>query len=114
MRSHLVDYQIHGDDLQFVEITLDPGETVIAEAGAMMFKNPAIGMATRMGDGSSPNSGFLGSLLGAGKRMLAGEGLFMTHFTHGGAGRATVAFGAPYPGKIVAVALAQVGGRFLC
>lgn len=114
MRSHEIDYQIHGDDLQFVEIALDPGETVIAEAGAMMFKNPSIEMATRMGDGSSPQSGFLGKVLGAGKRMLAGEGLFMTHFTHRGAGKATVAFGAPYPGKIVAIDLARFGGRFLC
>lgn len=114
MRSHEIEYQIHGDDLQFVEVTLDPGETVVAEAGAMMFKHPTIEMATRMGDGSAPQSGFLGSLLGAGKRMLAGEGLFMTHFTHRGASKATVAFGAPYPGKIVAIDLADFGGRFLC
>jgi len=114
MRSHSIDSQVHGDDLQFVEITLDPGETVVAEAGAMMFMAPEIEMATRMGDGSQPQAGFLDGLLSVGKRVLTGESLFMTHFTNGGPRRASVAFGAPYPGKIVTVDLAAMGGVFLC
>jgi uncharacterized protein (TIGR00266 family) len=114
MHSHAIDYQIHGDDLQFVEITLDGRETVVAEAGAMMFMAPEIEMATRMGDGSAPDAGFLDGLLGVGKRILTGESLFMTHFTNQSARRASVAFGAPYPGKIVAVDLAAMGGTFLC
>jgi len=114
MRSHAIDYQIHGDDLQFVEVTLDGRETVIAEAGAMMFMAPEIEMATRMGDGSKPDAGFLDGLLGVGKRILTGESLFMTHFTNQSARRASVAFGAPYPGKIVAVDLGSLGGTFLC
>jgi uncharacterized protein (TIGR00266 family) len=113
MRSHSLDYEIHGDDLQFVEIGLDPGETVVAEAGAMMFMEDGVEMATRMGDGSAPGAGMLDALFSVGKRMLTGESLFMTHFTAGGR-RAKVAFGAPCPGKIVAVDLAAIGGTFLC
>lgn len=113
-RSHAIDHQVHGDDLQFVEITLDPRETVVAEAGAMMFMAPEIEMATRMGDGSTPDAGLLGGLFEMGKRVLTGESLFMTHFTNGGTRRASVAFGAPYPGKIVPVDLAAHGGTFLC
>jgi len=114
MHSHAIDHQIHGDDLQFVEITLDPGETVIAEAGAMMFMAPEIAMATRMGDGSQPNAGMLDSLFSIGKRVLTGESLFLTHFTNEGTRRASVAFGAPYPGKIVPLDLAALGGSFMC
>ncbi|HEX5010435.1 MAG TPA: TIGR00266 family protein [Planctomycetota bacterium] len=114
MHSHAIDHQIHGDDLQFVEITLDPGETVIAEAGAMMFMAPEIAMATRMGDGSRPEAGMLDALFSLGKRVLTGESLFLTHFTNEGARRASVAFGAPYPGKIVPLDLAAVGGSFVC
>lgn len=114
MQSHEIDYEIHGDDMQFVEITLDPHETVVAEAGAMMFKNPAIEMETKMGDGSNPKAGFFDKVMSVGKRVFTGESLFMTHFTHQGQGRETVAFGAPYPGRIVPVDLAQVGGTFLC
>jgi uncharacterized protein (TIGR00266 family) len=114
MRSHEIDYQIHGDDLQFVEIQLDPRETVIAEAGAMMFMDPAVQMDTRMGDGSNPGEGFLGKLFSAGKRVVTGESLFMTHFTAQGSERCAVAFGAPYPGRIVPVDLGACGGRFLC
>ncbi|MBM3985901.1 MAG: TIGR00266 family protein [Planctomycetes bacterium] len=114
MASHAIDHQIHGDDLQFVEITLDPRETVVAEAGAMMFMAPEIDMATRMGDGSQPDAGFLGGLFEMGKRVLTGESLFMTHFTNTGTRRASVAFGAPYPGKIVPVDLKAHGGTFLC
>lgn len=114
MRSHELDYTIHGDDMQFVEITLDPRETVVAEAGAMMFMQPEIEMDTRMGDGSNPDSGFLDKLFSVGKRMVTGESLFMTHFTAVGSQRVNVAFGAPYPGRIVPIDLAQRGGRFLC
>ena len=114
MRSHEIDHVVHGDDLQFVEITLDPNETVVAEAGAMMFKDPSIEMDTKMGDGSNPSAGFLDSLFSMGKRVITGESLFMTHFTARGSQRATVAFGAPYPGKIVPLDLAQHGGTFLC
>jgi len=114
MHSHAIDHQIHGDDLQFVEITLDPGETVIAEAGAMMFMAPEIAMATRMGDGSRPEAGMLDALFSIGKRVLTGESLFLTHFTNEGTRRASVAFGAPYPGKIVPLDLAALGGSFMC
>ena len=114
MHSHAIDHQIHGDDLQFVEITLDPGETVIAEAGAMMFMAPEIAMATRMGDGSRPEAGMLDALFSIGKRVLTGESLFLTHFTNEGTRRASVAFGAPYPGKIVPLDLAALGGSFVC
>ena len=114
MHSHAIDHQIHGDDLQFVEIALDPGETVIAEAGAMMFMAPEIAMATRMGDGSRPEAGMLDALFSIGKRVLTGESLFLTHFTNEGTRRASVAFGAPYPGKIVPLDLAALGGSFMC
>ena len=114
MHSHAIDHQIHGDDLQFVEVTLDPSETIIAKAGAMMFMAPEIAMATRMGDGSQPNAGMLDSLFSIGKRVLTGESLFLTHFTNEGTRRASVAFGAPYPGKIVPLDLAALGGSFMC
>jgi len=112
--SHEIDYHIHGDDMQFVEITLDPSETVVAEAGAMMFMDPDVHMDTKMGDGSNPSAGFLDKLFSVGKRVFTGESLFMTHFTAQGGGRSVVAFGAPYPGKIVPIDLASVGGTFLC
>jgi len=114
MPSHVIDYEIHGDDMQFVEVALDPRETVVAEAGAMMFMDSDIAMETRMGDGSNPSSGFLDTLFSVGKRVFTGESLFMTHFTAAGSRRARVAFGAPYPGKIVAVDLSRCGGSFLC
>lgn len=113
MRSHEVDYRIHGDDLQFVEIELDPGESVIAEPGAMMHVEEGIVLEIRMGDGSEPKMGAWGKLKSAGKRALAGESLFLAHFTNQGAGRQTVAFAAAYPGKVVPVDLAVVGGRIL-
>ncbi|MHA3774190.1 TIGR00266 family protein [Verrucomicrobiota bacterium sgz303538] len=110
-----MDFEIHGDDMQLVEIELDPGETVIAEAGGMCYMEEGIDFETKMGDGSSPSGGFLGSLMNIGKRMLTGESLFMTHFTHrGGRGKSRVAFAAPYPGKIVPINLAEVGGEILC
>lgn len=110
---HEVDYEIHGDDMQFVEIELDPQEAAVAEAGGMMYMEDGIDMQTIFGDGSQQNSGFLGSLLGAGKRLLTGESLFMTVFMNRGVGKRRVAFGAPYPGKIIPVHLAEVGGELI-
>jgi uncharacterized protein (TIGR00266 family) len=110
---HEIDYKIYGDDMQFVEVELDPMEAVVAEAGGMMFMEDGIAMETIFGDGSQQNSGFLGSLLGAGKRLLTGESLFMTVFQNRGAGKKKVAFGAPYPGKIIAVHLSEIGGELL-
>ena len=114
MRSHEVDYQIFGDDLQFVEVELDPRETVIAEAGAMMYMEEDITFETKMGDGSKPDAGFMGKLVSMGKRALTGESLFMTHFTNSGAGKKHIAFGAPYPGKIIAIDLDETNGELLC
>ena len=110
---HEIDFKIYGDDMQFVEIELDPMEAVVAEAGGMMFMEDGIQMETIFGDGSQQNTGFLGSLLGAGKRLLVGESLFMTVFENRGMGKKKVAFGAPYPGKIIPVHLSQVGGELL-
>ena len=110
---HEIDYKVYGDDLQFVEVELDPQEAVVAEAGGMMYMEDGIEMETIFGDGSSQNSGFLGSLMGAGKRLLTGESLFMTVFQNRKAGRAKVAFGAPYPGKIVPLHLAELGGEII-
>ena len=110
---HEVDYQIHGDDMQFVEIELDPQEAAVAEAGGMMYMDSGIEMQTIFGDGSQENSGFLGSLLEAGKRLLTGESLFMTVFLNRGVAKARVAFGAPYPGKIVPANLAELGGELI-
>jgi uncharacterized protein (TIGR00266 family) len=110
---HEVDYKILGDDMQFVEVELDPMEAAVAEAGAMMYMEDGIAMETIFGDGSQQQSGFLGALMGAGKRLLTGESLFMTVFQNQGAGKKRVAFGAPYPGKIIAVHLAEIGGELL-
>ncbi len=112
--AHVVDYEIIGDDLQFVEIELDPGETIIGEAGTMMFMEGGVGFLAVMGDGSRPEQGFMGKLKDAGKRAVTGEGLFLTHFTNEGQDKAKVAFAAPYPGKIVPVDLTDVGGRLIC
>jgi len=114
MNSHEVDYEILGDDLQVVEIELDPGETVIAEAGAMNYMEDDITFEAKMGDGSNPNEGFMGKLMSAGKRALTGESLFMTHFTNTGAGKKRVSFSAPYPGQIVPLDLSENGGQFIC
>lgn len=118
---HEIDYQIYGDDMQFVEIELDPQEAAVAEAGAMMYMEDGIQMTTIFGDASGQKSGFLGTLLGAGKRLITGESLFTTVFHNQGAGKGKAAFAAPYPGKIVAVHLDTVGGvlhaqkdSFLC
>ncbi len=114
VKSHEVEYEIIGEGTQLVEVILDPGETVIAEAGAMAYIEEGIAFEAKMGDGSDPETGFFGNLLGAGKRMLAGESLFMTHFTHNGSGKSRVAFAAPYPGKIIAADLAETGGELIC
>src|SRR6058998_4372437 len=111
---HEIDYRIVGDDMQFVEIELDPMEAVVAEAGAMMFMDDGIEMETIFGDGSQQTSGLLSSLLGAGKRLLTGESLFMTVFQNRGAGKKKVAFGAPYPGKIIPINLGEYGGELIC
>ncbi|HEV8578293.1 MAG TPA: TIGR00266 family protein [Thermoanaerobaculia bacterium] len=114
-RAHEIDFELHGDDMQFVEITLDPGEACIAEAGAFLYMDPGIQMQTIFGDGSGQDQGgFMGKLLSAGKRVLTGESLFMTLFGNSGPGRQKVAFAAPYPGKIVPLDLRQHGGRILC
>ncbi|MCB1509956.1 MAG: AIM24 family protein [Hyphomicrobiaceae bacterium] len=108
-----IDFMVHGQEMQFVEIELDPGESAIAEAGAMMFKDPAVHMDTIFGDGSQPQQGFLGKLASAGKRLLTGESLFMTVFTHQGQGKARVAFASPYPGTIIPFHLSQMGGTLI-
>jgi uncharacterized protein (TIGR00266 family) len=109
----VIDFKIYGDDMQFVEVELDPMEAVVAEAGGMMFMEDGIQMETIFGDGSQQNSGFLGTLLGAGKRLLTGESLFMTVFQNRGMGKKKLAFGAPYPGRIIPVHLDQMGGELL-
>ena len=110
---HEIDYKIHGDDMQFVEIELDPSEAVVAEAGGMMFMDDGIAMETIFGDGSQRNNGFMGALMGAGKRLLTGESLFMTVFQNQGTGKKRVAFGAPYPGKIAPMHLTALGGELI-
>lgn len=115
VRAHEIDFKIMGDDMQIVEIELDPGETVIAEAGSMNYMEQGIQFETKMGDGSNPKAGFMDRLMSVGKRMLTGESLFMTHFTnHGGPGKQTVAFAAPYPGKIIPMELSQYNGEIFC
>src|SRR3954471_6882778 len=110
---HEVDYKIFGDDLQYVEVELDPQEAVIAEAGGMMYMEDGIDMETIFGDGSQQTSGFMGALLGAGKRLITGESLFMTVFQNQAGGKKKVAFGAPYPGKIIPIHLAELGGELI-
>jgi uncharacterized protein (TIGR00266 family) len=112
--AHEIDFRIIGDDMQLVEIELDPGESIVAEAGSMMYMNEAIAMETIFGDGSSGRKGVLGGLLGAGKRLLTGESLFMTVFTNQGRGKEHVAMAAPYPGKIVPFDLSELGGKLIC
>ena len=114
MQCHEVDYEIIGDDMQIVEVELDPNETVVAEAGAMNYMDDGISFQAMMGDGSNPGEGIMGKLLGAGKRVLTGESIFMTHFTNTGAGKKRVAFAAPYPGKILPIDMARNGGTLLC
>jgi uncharacterized protein (TIGR00266 family) len=113
-KSDEIDYEIFGVEMQYVVIELDPGETVIAEAGSMMYMTPDIKMETVFGDPSAQSSGFLGKVLSAGKRVLTGESLFMTTFTNNGRAKTEMAFAAPYPGKIVAMHLDQLGGELIC
>ena len=113
VQMHEIDYKIHGDDMQFVEIELDPQEAIVAEAGGMMFMDDGIAMETVFGDGSQRSSGLMGALLGAGKRLLTGESLFMTVFKNQYTGKRRVAFGAPYPGKIIPVHLRDLGGELI-
>ena len=109
-----IDFEIKGHEMQFVEVELDPGESAVAEAGSMMFKDPDIEMTTAFGDGSGQEGGFMDKLMGAGKRLITGESLFTTVFTHHGAGKARVGFASPYPGHILAIKLDELGGRLIC
>ena len=113
-RADEIDYEIFGEEMQYVEVTLDPGEMVIAEAGGMMYMDAQIQMESRFGDPSQQQQGFFGKVLTAGKRMLTGESLFMTTFTNPGPGRAKVAFAAPFPGKILGIDLGKLGGELIC
>jgi uncharacterized protein (TIGR00266 family) len=115
VKAHELDYQIFGDDLQFVEVELDPSETVIAEAGMMVYMEDGISYDTKMGDGSKPKASFLDAVVSAGMRAITGESLFLTHFTSmASGGKRHVAFGAPYPGRIVAIDLDDVNGELIC
>ncbi|WP_304509914.1 TIGR00266 family protein [Anaerotignum sp.] len=115
-KAHEIEYKLYGDDMQFVEIELDGGESVVAEAGAMMFMDEKISMETIFGDGSSKShgKGFMGKLMGAGKRVITGEGLFMTVFTNTAGEKGHVSFAAPYPGKIIPADLTEFGGSLIC
>ena len=114
MICHEVDYEILGSEMQVVEIELDPGETVIAEAGSMTYMEQDIDFETRMGDGANPDEGWMSKIFSAGKRLLTGESLFITHFTNRGNQKRRVAFAAPYPGNIVALDMATLGQQVIC
>ncbi|WP_022944323.1 TIGR00266 family protein [Pseudoalteromonas ruthenica] len=121
MQCHEIDYEIIGESMQMVEVELDPSETVIAEAGAMNYLEEGISYEAKMGDGSQVNQGFMSKLFSAGKRMISGESLFMTHFTNQGVGKKRVAFAAPFPGSIIPLNMAELGEQvylqkdsFLC
>ena len=114
MAMDVVDYEIKGSEMQFVEVELDPGEAAVGEAGSMMFMDAGIQMDTVFGDGAAQQGGFFGKLLGAGKRLITGESLFTTVYTNAGAGKQRVAFAAPYPGKIIPMDLRQLGGMLVC
>ena len=114
MQCHEVDYEIFGDDMQAVEVELDPGETVIAEAGAMNWMEQGIQFEAKMGDGSTADTGIMGKLFSAGKRVLTGESMFLTHFTNQAHEKKRVAFSAPYPGKIIPIDMAAIGGQLIC
>lgn len=114
MNAHEIDYVLHGDDMQCVEIELDPSESVVAEAGGMMMMEDGIDMETIFGDGDKNQKGLLGKLVGAGKRVITGESLFMTVFTNKGVGKSRVSFAAPYPGKIIPVDLSELDGKIIC
>jgi len=114
MLNHEIDYQIHGEEMQFVEVELDPQETAIAEAGSFMMMEDGITMETIFGDGSQQQSGILNKLFSAGKRLLVGESLFMTAYTNVGSGKKRVSFASPYPGKIIPLDLNRLGGKVIC
>jgi len=114
MKCHEIDYEIIGDDMQLVEVELDRNETVIAEAGAMNYIEQGITFEALMGDGSKPESGIFDKLLDAGKRVLTGESIFLTHFTNQGEGKRRAAFASPYPGKIVSINMAEMGEELIC
>jgi len=114
MRSHEVDYEIIGEGMQMLAVELDHEETVIAEAGAMNWMEEGIEFEAKLGDGADPDQGFFGKMFSAGVRMVTGESLFMTHFTNTGGGKARIGFAAPYPGSVVPVDLAQIGGEVVC
>ena len=114
MAMDVVDYEIKGSEMQFVEIELDPGEAAVGEAGSLFFMDAGIAMDTVFGDGASGNGGFFGKLLGAGKRLVTGESLFTTVYTNQVSQKQRVAFGAPYPGKILPMDLRQLGGMLIC
>jgi uncharacterized protein (AIM24 family) len=113
MKAHEIDYRIIGDDIQLVEIELDPFETVIAEAGSMVYMESGIDFEVKMGDGSVPNQGLAGKLLNAGARLITGESLFLTHFTNRERIKRIVAFSAPYPGSVIPLNLSEFGGRLV-
>lgn len=114
MPCHKVDFQVLGSEMQLVEVELDPGETVVAEAGAMNYMEEGIEFTAKMGDGADPEQGFFAKLASAGQRMLAGESAFLTHFTNHASVKRRVAFAAPYPGKILALDMAKIGGTITC
>lgn len=114
INNHEIDYRIHGEEMQYVEIELDPQETAIAEAGAFMMMEEGIQMDTIFGDGSQQQNGFMGKLFSAGKRLLTGESLFMTAYTNLGYGKRSVSFASPYPGKIIPLDLLRLGGKVVC
>ncbi|WP_457335785.1 TIGR00266 family protein [Rhizobacter sp. P5_C2] len=114
MAMDVVDYEIKGSEMQFVEVELDPGEAAVGEAGSMMYMDAGIGMDTVFGDGSASQGGIFGKLLGAGKRLITGESLFTTAYTNQGQGKRKVAFAAPYPGKILPMDLRALGGTLIC
>jgi uncharacterized protein (TIGR00266 family) len=114
MRCHDVDYEIIGHDMQMLEVELDPNETVVAEAGAMNYMEDGIEFHAKMGDGSDPDQGFMGKLFSAGKRMISGESLFMTHFTNHSSVKKKVAFAAPFPGSVIPVNMAEIGEELFC
>ncbi len=114
MAMDVVDYEIKGSEMQFVEVELDPGEAAVGEAGSMMYMDAGIGMDTVFGDGSASQGGLLGKLMGAGKRLITGESLFTTVYTNQASTKLRVAFAAPYPGKILPMNLRQLGGMLIC
>ncbi|WP_407429912.1 TIGR00266 family protein [Arcticibacter sp.] len=114
IRNHEIDYHIYGEEMQYVEVELDPNETAVAEPGAFMMMDDGIQMQTIFGDGSQQSGGLMGKLFSAGKRLLTGESLFMTAFTNTAYGKKRVSFASPYPGKIIPLDLYQLGGRIIC